>query len=115
MLLCWEPGQGSAIHGHDKQECWVKVIEGEFEECVYTYNNQTREMELIDEKQITSNEVTYVEQHGHFHKLTNTCKEPAVSLHLYMKPITKCQVYNKNNKSLTTLPSNDFSKYGEVL
>jgi cysteine dioxygenase len=115
LLLCWEPGQGSAIHNHNKQECWVKVITGVFEETVFTYNGQTREMELVEQKKLVNSEITNMEEQSHFHKLTNVCKEPAVSLHLYMKPITKCQVYNKNTKSLTTLAASDFSKFGEVL
>lgn len=115
LVLCWEAGQGSAIHSHDKQDCWVKVIEGKFEERVYTYNNETHEMDRVSKHQITNNEVTFMEEPSHFHQLTNVGDQPAISLHLYMKPIRKCQVYDNASKNLVTLPTSDFSLFGEVL
>ena len=35
ILLCWEKGQITPIHDHGGEECWVKIIDGEFRENIY--------------------------------------------------------------------------------
>lgn len=35
ILLCWKQGQVTPIHNHGGEECWVKVIDGEFRETIY--------------------------------------------------------------------------------
>mgnify|MGYP000194532601 CR=1 FL=1 len=32
ILICWCEGHRTAIHDHGGEECWVKVIDGEFKE-----------------------------------------------------------------------------------
>ena len=32
ILLCWDKGQGTPIHNHGRQECWVHIVEGEMTE-----------------------------------------------------------------------------------
>ena len=38
ILICWCDGHKTPIHDHGVEECWVKVIEGEFKEVVYRKN-----------------------------------------------------------------------------
>ena len=40
ILICWCEGHRTPIHDHGGEECWVKVIEGEFRETIYTENEQ---------------------------------------------------------------------------
>mgnify|MGYP000453730851 CR=1 FL=1 len=40
ILICWGPGQCTDIHDHGGEECWVKVIEGEFKETIYKKNKE---------------------------------------------------------------------------
>ena len=35
ILICWCAGHQTSIHDHGGEECWVKVIEGEFKETLY--------------------------------------------------------------------------------
>lgn len=35
ILICWCEGHVTPIHDHDGEECWVKVINGEFKETIY--------------------------------------------------------------------------------
>ncbi len=54
VLLCWEQGQKTAIHCHNNQECWVKVVAGSFAEELYRINNTSGEMEYMS----TENTIT---------------------------------------------------------
>ena len=39
ILLCWEPGQGTSIHCHGGEECWVYMIDGMIEESNYIFED----------------------------------------------------------------------------
>jgi cysteine dioxygenase len=100
ILLCWEEGQKTAIHCHNQQECWVKVIQGNFAEYLYEYDDVLNRMNPINEVHVGQNEVTTIENSNTYHSLENTYKGRSVSLHLYMKPIVKCNVYNQTTNQL---------------
>ena len=40
ILICWCEGHSTPIHDHGGEECWVKVIEGEFKETIYKKNEE---------------------------------------------------------------------------
>ncbi|PCJ67775.1 MAG: hypothetical protein COA58_01165 [Bacteroidetes bacterium] len=100
ILLCWEKGQKTAIHCHDEQECWVKVIFGSFAEVIYTHDEEAGEMEYESSEVLSENEVTSIIESKFFHSLENVNSGRSMSLHLYMRPIAKCRVYNKQTKQL---------------
>ena len=100
ILLCWEEGQKTAIHCHNQQECWVKVIQGNFAEYLYEYDDVNNRMNPTNEVYVAQNEVTTIEDSNTYHSLENTYKGRSISLHLYMKPIVKCNVYNQATNQL---------------
>jgi len=100
VLLCWEQGQKTAIHCHNKQECWVKVVSGSFSEEQYRLNESTGEMKYITTDILSQHEVTSVEDASVFHNLTNISSGRSMSLHLYMKPIEECRIYDKETSEL---------------
>jgi len=95
ILLCWEEGQKTAIHCHNEQECWVKVIQGKFAEYFYEYDDVNNLMNPTNEGHVGQNEVTTIENSNTYHSLENIYKGRSLSLHLYMRPIIKCNVYNQ--------------------
>lgn len=98
VLLCWQPGQQTAIHCHDDKECWVKVIQGTFLEEMYTYEDDV--MTPTGSRTLGTFEITNADESSFFHSLKNTTTEVAMTLHLYMKPIHKCRVYLGDNSHL---------------
>lgn len=100
VLLCWEPGQTTATHCHNEQECWVKVISGSFAEELYELNTETGKLEFIETSTLASDEVTRVEHATVFHNLSNISAGRSMSLHLYMRPIDTCKIYDEETKSL---------------
>ena len=98
ILICWCEGHGTPIHDHDGEECWVKVIEGEFKEIIYK-ENELGELNAIKTVISKPNEVSYMNNFMGFHALENLSKKRSMSLHLYAKPIRKCRIYDEASKT----------------
>ncbi|MDG2455444.1 MAG: cysteine dioxygenase family protein [Bacteroidia bacterium] len=113
ILLCWEAGQKTANHCHNGQECWVKVISGEFEEDMYVLNENTNKLTYTETKHVSQHEVTSVDDRTVFHTLQNISKNRAMSLHLYMKPIDQCRYVDEESKELKTAVMSYHSVNGE--
>ncbi|AUC84076.1 hypothetical protein CW731_01665 [Polaribacter sp. ALD11] len=101
ILICWCKGHRTSIHDHGGEECWVKVIEGEFKETIY---KQDEVGKLIVFKSTISkpNDITYMKDFMGFHRLENISKKRSMSLHLYAKPIRKCNVFNEVSKTFVS-------------
>ncbi|NOQ74869.1 MAG: hypothetical protein GQ574_22840 [Crocinitomix sp.] len=93
ILLCWEPGQMTPIHDHGGEECWVKVISGEFRETIYQ-ENEAGELTVVKSAVAKTNDITYMIDFMGFHSLENLSNERSMSLHLYAKPIRSCNSYD---------------------
>lgn len=98
ILICWCEGHQTQIHDHGGEECWVKIIEGEFKETIYKKNKEG-ELNLVKSSISKSNEVTYMKDFMGFHRLENLSKKRSMSLHLYAKPIRKCTIFDENSKT----------------
>ncbi len=94
ILICWCKGHKTGIHDHGGEECWVKVIEGEFKETIYKKDN-SGELNVVKSIVSKQNEVTYMKDFMGFHKLENLSNKRSVSLHLYAKPIRKCNMFDE--------------------
>lgn len=101
ILICWCKGHKTSIHDHGGEECWVKVIEGEFKETIYK-KNEKGELTAVKSTISKQNEVTYMKDFMGFHKLENVSNNRSMSLHLYAKPIRKCNVFDENSKSFVS-------------
>lgn len=105
LLLGWEPGQKTPIHSHAEQECWVHVVQGNFEEDIY--NMQDGVPVQIKERSCQETRTTYMHDDLGFHTLKNVSDQRAMSLHLYVKPITECLVYNDVAQCFETVEMTD--------
>ncbi|MFC5046457.1 cysteine dioxygenase [Aquimarina hainanensis] len=77
LLLCWKPGQKSPIHGHPKQGCLVKIMEGNLSDEITTPNQQ------ITANTYFQNDVLYIADNVGQHRVFNISDKNVVSLHLY--------------------------------
>lgn len=96
ILLCWEKGQITPIHDHGGEECWVKVIQGEFKETRY---QQTEDGKLNPYQSSISKtgDISYMVDFMGFHSLENMGNQRSMSLHLYAKPIRNCRLFDENS------------------
>ncbi len=96
ILICWQEGQITPIHNHGGEECWVRIIKGEFKETIYT---EDEDGGLNVHKTIMSkaDDVTYMIDFMGVHSIANLSNKKSMSLHLYAKPIRSCQIFDENS------------------
>lgn len=95
ILICWEGGQITPIHDHGDEECWVKIIEGEFRETIYK-KNDVGDLNSIKSAILKPSDISYMIDFMGFHSLENLSKKRSMSLHLYAKPIRNCRIFDTN-------------------
>lgn len=96
ILLCWEKGQFTPIHYHGGEECWVKIIQGEFRETIYK-EDESGELQAIKSSISKTGDVSYMIDFIGCHRLGNLSDERSMSLHLYAKPIRSCKIFDENS------------------
>ena len=101
ILLCWGAGQITPIHSHGGEECWVKIIEGEFQEIIYTAD-ESGELTVIKSMISKPNDISYMIDFMGFHSLQNLSDKKSMSLHLYAKPIRSCKVFDEDLREFVT-------------
>lgn len=94
ILLCWENGQMTPIHDHGGEECWVRVVQGNFEETIYQ-TNESGELNKVRSTLSKAGDISYMKDFMGFHRLHNLDDSRSMSLHLYAKPIRNCQLYDE--------------------
>jgi len=92
LLLCWPPNTATQVHCHNGEECWVHLIDGEFEESIYTYD--VCPLELKRKNHMKHACTSYMNDTIGLHKLHNISNQRALSLHLYVGPIHQCSRFN---------------------
>lgn len=112
ILLCWEEGQETAIHGHDGEDCWVYLLEGAMEEVLFSLNDHSQ-LEQIVVQSIVPNQLTFMNDKLGFHKLRNVNHGRSMSLHVYAKPIERCHYFDENSNKFVekTLAFDTFKHY----
>jgi len=98
ILLCWNQSQETAIHGHDGEDCWVYLLEGEMEEVFYQLDDD-RCLNKVGSHKILPEQLTFMNDRIGFHKLKNSHKGKSISLHLYAKPIENCVSFDETSQS----------------
>jgi cysteine dioxygenase len=97
LVLCWSAGQESPIHDHAGQHCFMAVLQGRIEELQYARpeSGSRARLKQTDRNIFEPGGVAYIHDRIALHKVRPCAGEPAVSLHLYAKPIDVCQVYDE--------------------
>ena len=97
ILLCWNEGHETSVHGHDGEDCWVYLLEGEMEEVFYKMNSDDHLHEVGSHK-ISPQQLTFMNDRIGFHKLRNSNKGKSISLHVYAKPIENCVSFDEKSQ-----------------
>ena len=104
LAVCWESGSASAIHDHAGQDCWLYVHTGSL--CIDAFdlvdsshchkvgdNIGVRRRERIGK--LSEGVIDHRGPKDDIHRVFNrrSFGAPAVSLHVYARPIDVCVVY----------------------
>ncbi|GFY56778.1 cysteine dioxygenase type 1 [Trichonephila inaurata madagascariensis] len=117
MLLAWAEGQGSSIHDHADSHCFMKVLDGKLCEVRFAWPSDSeedeKEMEIIQETHLKTNEVTYMNDSLGLHRMENPSHtQTAVSLHLYCPPFESVLLFDQRTGHKTKGKVTFWSKYG---
>lgn len=91
LLLCWLPGQKTAIHDHGESWGSTLVLMGELTERAYRAPGGP--LALKREAALAAGQVT-VETRQTIHEVSNQGATPAASLHLYSPPLRFLHSYD---------------------
>jgi cysteine dioxygenase len=101
IAICWEVGQGSSIHNHRDQNCWMAVPIGKL--LVQNYHVLSQEIvagtchiEPADIVEMNPAQPCAVNPQEPVHRVYNPrdFNQRAVSLHVYSRPFDTCIVYS---------------------
>lgn len=114
LLLCWRPGQYSAIHGHEDQKCWMRVEKGELE--FTQYQEEPRgESTLLKKISTEIGKEGFVDGPALVHKVANISQSQAISLHVYSKPFEQCDIYDLDMNEKKRLMLSYHSIHGKLV
>lgn len=121
IAICWEIGQGSRIHNHRDQRCWMVVPIGRLKNQNYRVvdrDPQTHTCRLLPSRVflITPTAPLEVDLNEPVHEVLNLAEynERAVSLHLYSRPFNTCEVYSVEKGTYWDVPLSYTSEYGKL-
>lgn len=97
LLLCWTSGQVSPIHGHEGEKCWMRVEQGELEFTNYNVKEFNGKIRIEESTKLTG-PVGFVDGPAVIHKVENLTSKPAMSLHLYARPFSKCDIFDEKKQ-----------------
>jgi cysteine dioxygenase len=101
IAVCWEIGQGSSVHNHRDQNCWMAVPIGRLLVENYRVISQKLEdgtcnLETAETVEMNSTHPCAVDPLEPVHRVYNPREfnQRAVSLHVYSRPFDTCVVYS---------------------
>ena len=92
ILIRWQPGELSNIHGHAIGGCLIKVLHGEIEEKRYTIDS---DQHLLSKSTYFTNHISYLDDIMGLHSVGNNQDSPAITLHIYTPGNYKAKQYEK--------------------
>jgi predicted metal-dependent enzyme (double-stranded beta helix superfamily) len=101
IAICWEVGQGSSVHNHRDQNCWMAAPVGKL--LVENFHVAFEDVEAGKCRLLASNTVELtvanpcaVDPREPVHRVVNprVANQRAVTLHVYSRPFDSCVVYS---------------------
>jgi cysteine dioxygenase len=101
IAICWEVGQGSSVHNHRGQNCWMAAPVGRL--LVENFHVEFEDVETGKCSLLASNTVELtaanpcaVDPREPVHRVLNPreANRRAVTLHVYSRPFDTCVVYS---------------------
>ena len=113
ILLCWDAGVATPIHGHGGEDCWVYQVAGSVRERRYVeseFGFKTTNEAILEEGKIT-----YMHDSMGYHTIENIFEQGAMTLHVYASPIDRCKVYNEEKGAFEVAEMEYDTIEGEVV
>jgi cysteine dioxygenase len=120
ISICWEVGQGSSIHNHHQQNCWMAVPIGRL--LVQNYRTlmedlagRRSQIEPADIVEMNPAQCCAVDPAEPVHKVHNPREfnQRAVSLHIYSRPFDSCVVYSEEQGTCGEIKLSYTTMYGK--
>jgi len=134
MALCWSPGQRTVIHTHNGQLGWMSVERGALAVVNYQWlgcnaadNQNVSGMDCLagatelDLERRSVQEcypggpVNTVDKVQTIHQVVLQGREPAISLHVYSRPIDSCVAFDLEAHRCYRRQLSFYSRYGDVV
>lgn len=118
IAICWEVGQGSSIHNHQGQNCWMASPIGRLQVQNYKVLHEdmaagTCDIVPTDIVEMNAAEPAAVDPANPVHKVYNPFPERAASLHLYSRPYDSCVVYSEDQHKCGEIKLSYTTEYGK--
>ncbi|KAI9298535.1 cysteine dioxygenase type I [Neoconidiobolus thromboides FSU 785] len=105
IVLAWNNGQKSPIHDHAGSHCIMKILDGELQEQLYEWPEESsaqteccRKMNNYKNTVYSKDQVTYMHDNLGLHRVANyNSDKPALSLHLYTPPIKQAITFQEDS------------------
>jgi|SRR5205807_5244570 len=119
LAICWDAGQGSSIHNHKEQNCWMAVPIGKL--LIQNYKVLSQDLEAgtcdlapSDIVEMNPASPAAVNPNEPVHRVYNPPEfgQRAVSLHVYSKPYDSCMVYSAEQHKCGEIQLNYTSEFG---
>ena len=101
ILICWDAGSVTPIHGHGGEDCWVHQVSGLVKEK--RYKKTSYGFEVTNDATLIEGGLTYMHDRMGYHTIENCTDEPSMTLHVYASPIDRCKVYNDEKGEFETV------------
>lgn len=95
VVICWQPGQMSAIHDHGSSHCLYLVVEGTMVE--ERYRLRDGKPEPVDDRSFRRGDIT-IAAGDSVHRINNRGDKDLVTVHIYSPPL------GANMKLYTPIP-----------
>jgi len=96
VLICWRPGQASAIHDHGESHCLYLVIDGELEEELFELDADGTPVS-VETRTWNKGEIT-VAAGPDVHQIRNGSDRDLRTMHIYSPPL------KQTSKNFTPVP-----------
>jgi cysteine dioxygenase len=121
LAICWDVGQGSSIHNHQDQNCWMATPTGKLLVQNYRVLHQDTEvgncdLELTEIIEMGVSNPCAVDPADPVHRVYNPAEfgERAVSLHVYSRPYDRCMVYSQEQHKCGEIKLSYTTEYGSA-
>jgi len=119
IAICWEIGQGSSVHNHRDQNCWMAVPIGKLLVENYHVISQkleegTCDLETAGILEMNPTHPCAVDPLEPVHRVYNPREfnQRAVSLHVYSRPFNTCVVYSPEQHTCGEISLHYTTEYG---
>src|SRR5689334_7036524 len=120
IAICWEVGQGSSVHNHQDQNCWMAVPLGRLlVENFHLVDQKVEQgtccLEPSDTVEMNAGQPCAVNPQDPVQRVYNPPEfnQRAVSLHVYSRPFDSCIVYSPEQGTCADIKLHYTTAYGK--